>query len=447
VLAFGLDESETGVKHHPTFRSLISYFARYRGGAFESPFKTFATAQAWQQQVYNSFLLGLEWRDAAEWQLLREQKDALQKLRRAVDALPGLAESVGELEAQLVQAQRRITRTEEDLAGFDVHPEYHEIVIEADRLTAAIHKLSNENLVARRKLSLYEEQHDSEQPAAANDLLALWDEAGAALGESVRRTFDEVEAFHAQVIENRRVYLASAMEAVRRDSAERATQIDALSSQRAALLQILNTHRALDEFTQLQERVASLRREEADLLARIRRAREIEEGEARLEIERQTLLQRARRDFDERAEEWREAISLFADNTEALYDEPGRLVIDVTSSGYRFGVDVERGESRGISHMMIFSYDLMLAQKWASKTTQPGFLVHDSEIFDGVDERQVAAALRLAAGAATSRGFQYICALNSDSLPSSELIGDLLLSPVLRLTDESDAGRLLGLAF
>lgn len=56
----------------------------------------------------------------------------------------------------------------------------------------------------------------------------------------------------------------------------------------------------------------------------------------------------------------------------------------------------------------------MLAELWSTNKYSPGFLIHDSTIFDGVDERQRALALELAEKESRERRFQYICMLNSD---------------------------------
>lgn len=54
---------------------------------------------------------------------------------------------------------------------------------------------------------------------------------------------------------------------------------------------------------------------------------------------------------------------------------------------------------------------------WANEPKRPRLLVHDSPLFDGVDERQVAKALLLGAEMAKKYDFQYIVTLNSDDLP------------------------------
>jgi len=79
----------------------------------------------------------------------------------------------------------------------------------------------------------------------------------------------------------------------------------------------------------------------------------------------------------------------------------------------------------------------------------PGFLVHDSHIFDGVDERQIAKALEFTAKEVEKLGYQYIITLNSDTLPDNSLHNinlDNYILPVI-LTDETEEGGLFGFRF
>jgi uncharacterized protein YydD (DUF2326 family) len=86
---------------------------------------------------------------------------------------------------------------------------------------------------------------------------------------------------------------------------------------------------------------------------------------------------------------------------------------------------------------------------WADRSPSPKFLIHDSTIFDGVDERQRALALQMAAEESEEYGFQYICTLNSDYIPRNEFPADFdLRSAVkLELTDRDSSGSLLGVSF
>jgi uncharacterized protein YydD (DUF2326 family) len=100
--------------------------------------------------------------------------------------------------------------------------------------------------------------------------------------------------------------------------------------------------------------------------------------------------------------------------------------------------------------MQIFCFDLMLTEMSHKQGRGPGFLIHDSHLFDGVDERQVAKALQLGAERAEASGFQYIVTLNSDALPREGFRGGFdIQSRVLetKLTDATETGGLFGLRF
>lgn len=99
--------------------------------------------------------------------------------------------------------------------------------------------------------------------------------------------------------------------------------------------------------------------------------------------------------------------------------------------------------------MKIFCYDLVVATLWSERSPSPRLLVHDSSLFADVDERQIAAALQLAARVAAKHGFTYICALNSDKVPRTLFEGSFGFDSFVRiqLTDASDSGRLLGRRF
>ena len=78
-----------------------------------------------------------------------------------------------------------------------------------------------------------------------------------------------------------------------------------------------------------------------------------------------------------------------------------------------------------------------------------GFLIHDSHLFEPVDGRQFAKALRIAADFAKETKIQYIVTLNSDELAraeteSGEIFREFVIDPVL--SDAPDGG-LFGFRF
>jgi uncharacterized protein YydD (DUF2326 family) len=189
--------------------------------------------------------------------------------------------------------------------------------------------------------------------------------------------------------------------------------LSGLDEQRAALMRVLETHGALAEYNRLQALRQNAQEKLAQVRRRIQQLKELEEGRSQLKIEFETLRQTTRRDLDDRATAKEQAISLFNANYEALYDAPGNLIIEVGKNGYQFEVEIQRTGATGIENMKVFCYDLTLAQLWTSQPHHPGLLLHDSPMFDGVDERQKAAAWARAKAESERLGFQYICMVNT----------------------------------
>jgi uncharacterized protein YydD (DUF2326 family) len=454
ALMFGLPCDNEDKQFHPSFRSLISYFIRRERDAFSTPFEHYRKQLEWNKQVDNAFLLGLAWEDARDLQLLKEEEkllNNLKKLKKTTQdgAVVGILGSLGELEAMKVQAELQLRVREEELREFRVYPQYHELEQNANRLTVEIHEATNENFVNERLLACYQSSLEEETEPSPNDVVRLYESAGVELPNLVIRRLEEVETFHFQLIENRREFLSAEIQRLRRKIDGTNNFIREKTEERASLLEVLQTHGALEEYTRLQalflDSVADLN----EINKRIEELRRIEQGKSDLRIKKERLLQRARRDYAERHIQAERAITLFNANSQELYDAPGTLIINVGDNGFQFNVDIARDGSEGIGNMKVFCYDLMLAQLWSERDSSPHLLIHDSTIFDGVDERQVALALEMAARQSREHGFQYICTFNSDMIPWSEFSPDFDFDSFvrLRLTDDTDEGGLLGIRF
>lgn len=450
-LMFGLPARTDRETFTPSFRSLVAYFARRSKDAFSTPFEHFRKQQAWDKQVNVAYLLSLAWEDARDLKVLKEREKLLGALKAAEKSgvVAGAMGTLGELEATRVQLQGALARQRESLRDFSVLPEYRSIEAEANEITRELHKLANHNIADGRLVGMYEQNLSQESAPEVDEVLSLYEQADVQLPGAVVKRLEEVRSFHESIVENRRSFLDEEVKRLRASVADRETRISDLSRRRAELLDTLRGNGALDEFQKLERRALKLEGELGDVERRIADLKKFEQGKSAIKVEREQLKQRARRDYEERDVQRRQAIELFNENSEALYSAPGKLLIDIDERGFQFGVEIERSGSLGIQSMKVFCFDLMLAQLWASRDPAPEFLAHDSALYDGVDERQVALALQLAASKSEELGFQYISTLNSDAVPTAEFEDGFSLEPFvrLRLTDADESGCLLGVRF
>lgn len=448
---FGISELASESGYRPSARSLLSYFVRNQAAAYIIPFKHFDNQKVWDVQVHNAFLLGLNWEKAATWQQLKDQKNALDALKQAIKtgAVDGELASLGELEAERLRLTTQLEREREALSNFRVLPQYREIEEQANILTSDIHGLVNANIVDKRRLERYRESLVNEDAPTADRLEALYNEAGIALPGAVRKTLADARAFNEQIIVNRRGFIAGEITAMDAAVTDREAQIVTLTDRRAGYLSALTGQGALEELTHLQELHAATRLKVDGLTNRITQLRQMTTKTDTIKVETVELKRATTLDYEERRALWSQALNLFSEFSENLYKAAGRLVIDIDDTGYKFDVEIAGSPSEGISKMKIFCYDLMLVSFARQRGLGIDFLIHDSTIFDGVDPRQRAHALELAAAMAAKYGFQYICTLNTDMVPGNDFSPGFDFDSLvrLRLTDTDPSGSLLGFRY
>lgn len=455
-LIFGLvdsgdDESDIK-KYRPSFRSLYSYFVRKQSdNAYTTPFQNSSQQKIYDFQVSISYLLGLDWTIPQEWEYVRAREKTLKELKKAASegALGDAIGTTAALRTELAVAERKYSALKEQVGNFNVLPEYRELETEASDLTRQLNQLSNENTLDRELKSELETSLVGEIPPSPDNLEALYREVGLVLPDVVLKRFDEVSSFHDAVIRNRRLYLNGELQAAQNRIQRREQGMQRIEIRRSQVMGILKSHGALEQLLELQAELARHESIIQSLRQRFAAAEQLEGLKSELEIERQQLHLRLRQNYQEQEGVLKQAIVAFEDVSKALYEDAGSLTIDPSTNGPSFDVRIHGSRSKGISNMQIFCFDMMLMRICAERESGTGYLVHDSHLFDGVDERQVSKALYVGAEMAEKYGFQYIVTLNSDQVRSEIFKEDGLAKYLLpvKLTDATEDGGLFGLRF
>lgn len=441
---------QTGV---PTFRSLFGYFARRESsGGFARPEQHSGQQQRGDWQVNLSYLLGLDWEIPLEFQKIRGRERTLEELKKAAqgDVLGQVIGTVAELRPQVTVAEAKADSLREQLANFEVLESYRDLSKRAASVKLEMQAIGREAVSFQETLQHLEQALVAEEPPPRGDLRLMYDSVGVELPGVALRRFEEVDRFYQSIIENRRAHLQQEIIEARRRIAEGDRRLALLDGERRDILKTLEGRGALDDFLKLQTELAKLDAAAATLRERFKAA-EILEGEStQLEIDRVNLKRRLQEDHRARRATLDRAILLVASIITALYgDRAGRFVVEATENGPEFKISIEGDRSGGISHMEIFCFDLALFVVVRESLGGPRFLLHDSHLFDGVDERQVAAALWLGSHA-TTQGSQYIVTMNSDvfyRLPLPKEFDREKCVLKTRLSDEDETGGLFGFRF
>jgi uncharacterized protein YydD (DUF2326 family) len=435
-------------------RTLLSFaMRRETSHAFNEPQRSFSRQPESEATTNLAYLLGLDWQLASRYRDIAAREATRKQLRKAVeDPIWGkIVGTTADLRAQVTVTESRVDSLREQVRAFRVVPQYEELKESADELNRRIQQLGNDDVIDQRNLEQLEQAVQETVDTEVRYLEPVYSELGIILGDQVRRRFSDVRAFHESVVRNRRIYLQEEIEARRARISDRQWQRAQLGDEQSTILRQLSEGGALDALTIMQQALA---REEANLAAlrnRLDAAQALEESALQIRAERAELQQEIRVDLNERDSRLRRATLLFDQYAQRLYGRgrEGYLIIEPGPSSLKITPRIETDESHGIGHMSIFCFDLTVAVIAHQDGRGPDFLVHDSPLFDGVDDRQIARALELASETCAAEGMQYIATLNSDYLDMAVNRGfdpsQYIIEP--RLTDASEDGGLFGFRF
>ena len=449
-------QSGTGDKESftPSFRSMLSYFIRrHNSRGFSSPERQAASQQIWDWQVNLSYLFDLDWQISQEFQKINARASELKELKKAAkgDVFGRIIGSVAKLRSEVPVAEKKAAECRTKLENFQVLDVYNNLAQRAAEAKNRMQMLTHETIGLRETLDYLELALASETPPDSSTVDQIYASAGVELPGVTLRHLDDVKRFFESVIKNRRQHLAEEISQITSQIKEKENVCAKLDSERQTILKTLESHGALEDFLELQKELAELEAEVSSLKNRFETAKKLEEEATQLDIDRSNLKQRLQKDFLGRKVILDEAILLVTRAISELYDDrKNRFDISVEKNGPKFKISIDGDRGGGIANMEIFCFDLALFKFNLKRHRGPGFLLHDSHLFDGVDGRQIARALALGAETSESEYLQYIVTMNSDifdRLPLPEKIDRNKVVLNTRLSDKSESGGLFGFQF
>lgn len=457
---FDLSEAEASGLYTPKFGALFSYFVRKaRNGGFNKPILNATDQNAWDSQVNLAYLLGFDWQLVQKLQVLKDQKKRADSL---VNMIKDGYFSEGALDLNKMQSrldilESEVERKRNEITSVAVLDGYRDHERAANNIVGQIRDLNEANLAdldLEESIDLSLKEVDDANVA---DIQTLYEQVGLYFTDQIKKRFSEVTEFHKKVAENRWKQLSDEKRRATTRLRERREEIDRLQTVLKEKLTLLRSGIAMDRLTLLQSDLNSLEGEMADLRQQIPRLRDATDTQKRLQREIAEQVDLIGADVQERESIRKFAVQAFADISRELYDEPGNLILGRSKGvgGLEIDTDIVGKKSGGKGHMQVFCFDWVLVQAARKQDKFPGFLIHDSHIFDGVDGRQIGLALDLARRKCEELGVQYIVAMNSDDLDKvkkeEDVTGESIFDPrgfimETRLNDD-ETGGLFGIRF
>ncbi|WP_064694777.1 DUF2326 domain-containing protein [Rhizobium aegyptiacum] len=456
-IVFELPENTVGtpfsLTHAPTFRSMFPYFARRRDDiGFQYAEKFAAKAQSdGSAQIALSYLLGLDWLLARDFELERgEKRDLAAQSKRIKARRSENLETSSAIRSAMTLAAHEAEVQRTRIASFQVAEHYDEMVSEASQAKNLLEKLSVEAASLKSSLDFIEESLEAEKPGDGEAIAALYRAAGTELPGSVVKSFEDIAAFHQSVADNRRFHLSSQLDSIRRRISAVSAEMDAARARRDEILRDLRGKGAFSDLAAMQKVAAEKAEKHARLQTQYEEALEVEAGRAASRIKESNLLARLQNDLRTREATVSAMVLAVLEAKKALYADRGAsFEVQATVNGPHFRVNIDGSRSGGIANMEVFCFDYALYKLTTARLGGPGFLIHDSHLFDPVDSRQIATSIQLGSGLVDEVGGQYIVMLNTDMferLPFDEHFDVTPKVLPVRLND-TDSGGLFGFRF
>jgi uncharacterized protein YydD (DUF2326 family) len=265
------------------------------------------------------------------------------------------------------------------------------------------------------------------------------------------RQYNDVAEFHKSVIENRKLFLEQELEQVKLRLSNISKERSNLDQQRSEIMKLLDSSVALDTFGESQVLLSELASNVQILEEKLARSIEINQIDDRLRMVRDDAVISMRNELRERDVQVTRAISLFGKLGNEIYsDRTPILKIDISQNGIlQIIPEIQADASTGIRGVEIFLLDIVCLISAIEYGRAPRLLMHDSRLFDGMDDRQAASCLNIGARLSEQMGFQYIVTMNSDKLSAIDKEGfdsSSYLLPI-RLTDDTEDGGIFGFRF
>jgi uncharacterized protein YydD (DUF2326 family) len=446
---FSLDRVAESGERAISPRTLLSYVIRTE--AVKDPLKILPQQAAWSSREHVAYLLDLNWELVRDLSRLEEESETYKAIAKATknNLLPKALRPEPELMLELAEAQRELDDLQSRVSGFQVVEDPQGLIARADRITEELKELRNESVVDRRMIELYRESMEvgEEEPVASSDVADLYAEMRRAFTPDALRSFDAVAAFHEKLMGNRRRFLSAELERLRTQQMERDERIKELNSNRNSILAVLDAGGALEELAALQSEAVQAAARVAEIETALNNVRELAQAQEDVRLKKAQMRQEAARDLSVKRRKLDTVAARFDRMMQELYGVSGVLTAEVDDLGYKFSIKVATSSSSGVTRMQLLCFDLTLMAEGVKSKHHPGFIIHDSVIFDGVDPRQVAAGLSLAQKTVAQSGCQYICTMNSNDVPPAISGEPWFKDGIRRTVLDTEVGGIAGIAF
>jgi uncharacterized protein YydD (DUF2326 family) len=444
-----------------TFRPLISRFIRPKRSSYDLYSDFIKEEEDYPRLLNNAYLLGLDISKVIKKCELKEEFDLVKDLGAKIQKDPvmksfflkdGDSENV---EIKIVELERKISGLQANIDGFVIAEDYNEIKKDADNISNHLRGLRNQAAKIRIAIENLEKSLKVKPDITHKQLKDFYAQAQIQLSNMVVKKIEDVAVFNAKILDSRTVSLLKEKQNFENQLSEIEGKITHWGHLENEKLQYLNSHGALDDYTQLTNLLA----ENKMNLLKLQQYKQLVK-------EYKTRQEEVKKDFaDENIVTVKylsdieplvkKNILIFQSLSEQFYESKSSGITienNERQNKLRFDIKakIEDDTGDGVNEVRTFCFDWTLLKGQYNHNVK--FIFHDSRLISENDPRQVATMLKIAHYECQKNDFQYVLSINQSTLDllqkelSEEEYKTLVVdTEVLELNDISDEHKLLGI--
>lgn len=451
--AFNLTEPQPFL----SFRSLITRFARPTKYSYLKWDSFVKEEKDWEVLLRNGYLFGIAPEFVRAKYDARKEQTETEKLARQIKGDNELAqhfESGADPRIERKDLEDQVAKLERHLASFEIAEDYGAVKRDAGATKRRLDDIAAELSGLDDRVAIIDASLQLGADLPRQQMVALLEEANVILEGGTKRTLEQLETFHQRLLTDRKQRLGSERDSLIKTRDALLTEQTELSTQRTSQLQYLSHHGALSDHMALSQKLADQRarldriKAWQDLIGHYKdRVNRLKARLSELNLETARYLREFDAGLDRNLDLFRSFSGQFYEN------KPGGITLTANEGDnqIRFNIkaSIDDDSADGIGSVKIFCYDMMILL--ARHHHQMRFIAHDGRLFGGMDPRQRSILFQQAKLASETNDVQYIANINEDHLDSirtrlgqpefDRLFSDAI---ILELTDDSEAGKLLG---
>jgi uncharacterized protein YydD (DUF2326 family) len=439
-----------------SFNTLFPRFIR-RDRECYAQYDTFVKKeQDYGKMLNNSFLLGLDIGLIENKKQIRDEYKSTEDISKKItkdSTFKRHFDNKEDTEIEILDIHEEIKSLEHEINNFKISENYHDIEKEADKAKFQKAELENTRVLINNSIRSIEKSLAINPDLSAQNVLELYTNAKKEIPEMVAKKVEETVEFHEELLQSRKNRLYKELNKNKRKLLELDKQIEQIGREIDKFLGYLNTHKALDEYVTLNNKLNDLKIQHEKLKEYQEILKSYKKKMSSLKTDFLTQNQYTDEYLDGINGLLERIMNTFRELSREFYDKPGGIKIENNEGEntlrYNITAKIQDDSSDGVNEVKIFCFDLTILLLQQNHTMK--FLFHDSRLFSNMDPRQRYTLFKTAHDKTVEHNFQYIASINEDTLLSfkdlmedksyKEIIQDNI---ILELTDESEQSKLLG---